>query len=132
MAFDKEEVKQLKNLFDDQEKRIIHYVDKRFDIVDNRFSDVGKKFIEQDSKFDQKLDGLESRIYKNFDQKLSVQRFEISQDTKSIIDAKLKPIHEKLDRFFEMESEDIGGSYQEVTKIKQRLFVLEQRVGIKH
>ena len=109
MAFDKAEIKQLKELLNDLESKIDQKMDQRF--VDQR-----KGIIEE--------------IDEIMDRKLSVQRFEIGKDTKSIIDEKLRPIHKKLDRFFEMESEDIAGSYIEVEKIKKRLISLEQKLAL--
>ncbi|EKD55984.1 MAG: hypothetical protein ACD_58C00322G0004 [uncultured bacterium] len=86
MAFDKEEMKQLKELFDSFEIKM--------------------------------------------DQKLSIQRFEIGKDTKSIINAKLKPIHEKLDRFFKMESEDTSELYTQMEQLQKRVLVTEKKLGI--
>lgn len=73
---------------------------------------------------------FEEKIDRKMDQKLSVQRFEISKDTKSIIDAKLKPIHEKLDRFFEMESEDTSELYTQMEQLQKRVIVAEKKLGI--
>ena len=100
MAFDKGEVKQLEKLFKD-------------------FGEV------IDQKMDQKFLSYDKKI----DKKLSVQRFEISKDTKSIIDAKLHPIHEKLDRLFEMESEDVGVCYEDIELIKKELKKLQIKVA---
>ena len=111
MAFDKGEVKQLEKLFKD----FGEVIDQKMD----------QKFLSYDKKMDQKFLSYDKKI----DKKLSVQRFEISKDTKSIIDAKLHPIHEKLDRLFEMESEDVGVCYEDIELIKKELKKLQIKVA---
>lgn len=63
-------------------------------------------------------------------QELSVQRFDIAKDTNSIVDAKLKPIQDKLDRLFKMESEDVGESYKEIKILARRLKIVEAKLGL--
>ena len=110
MAFDKEEMKQLESLFNKFEEKI----DKEFD----------QKLFSLDGKIDQKFMSFEEKM----DQKFSVQRFEIMGDTKSVIDEKLKPIHEKLDRFFEMESDDTSELYTEMEKLQKRVKKMEMEL----
>lgn len=76
------------------------------------------------------LESLFNKFEEKMDQKFSVQRFEIMGDTKSVIDEKLKPIHEKLDRFFEMESEDTSELYSEMEKLQKRVLITEKKLGI--
>lgn len=104
MAFDKEEVKQLKGLFGEQEKH-----------------------------FDQKLDGLESRIYKNVDSKIDSKIDNLAIMIRKGFDgcATKQEVAELGNRFDRIELRQDQAAYRfELHALEKRVNVLETEVGV--
>lgn len=126
MAFDKEEVKQLKDLFNDQEKKINSNTDKKIEelaqitakgflAVDERFKSVDGKFRSVDKKFDsidKRFDRLEERVENGF---LNVNA------QLDVLEREVREIRNKL---------SIGISKEQFFELDERLTIIEEKLGI--
>jgi hypothetical protein len=109
MAFDKEEVKQLKELFDSFEVKM----DQKFDNFEKK---VDQKFDIFEVKVDQKF---EEQNY-NFKVTLNYELMTIKND--------IEHIKKRLDQFFETESEDVKAAYDDIVDLQKRVKKMELKL----
>ena len=110
MAFDKDEIKQLKELFDKQLER--------FDV----------KLENLSLQFDKKLGKQNESFFKLINDEHSAISLEIKTVIQGV-ERELEDIKMRVDRLFEMESGDIKGAYEDIEFLKRRIKSLENRLS---
>ena len=118
MAFDNEEMKQLKDLFEQQDIRLVAYLDERFTAQDTR---IDAKFAAQDTRIDAKFAAQDTRI----DAKFAEERQYIRQ----IVREELAEIRVHLDNIEQRLENDTLAALDEIEVLKNRLTKLELKVA---
>ena len=122
MAFDKDEIKQLKELFDEQSER--------FDV----------KLEGLSSQFDDKLESLSVRLDKKLEKQDGKSSKLISDEHSAIsltlrtaiqgVENELEDIKINISRLTEMETGDIRGAYEDIEFLKRRIKSLESKIAL--
>jgi len=122
MAFDKDEIKQLKELFDEQSER--------FDV----------KLEGLSSQFDDKLESLSVRLDKKLEKQDDKSSKLISDEHSAIsltlrtaiqgVENELEDIKINISRLTEMETGDIRGAYEDIEFLKRRIKSLESKIAL--